>query len=135
MDKIFEAASDDDPALESFTPYTYPSDDELEYWDRYKVISRCRFLDINDDLAKAIMDTYVSLVLGGGLQPQVVGDDALEKDFRTWCKEHRFGVYGSFQQLTEIVLRTIMLSGDVLINTIVHNNELRIQIIEPERWN
>lgn len=134
MDKTYTAASLEEPALQGYTPYTLPSDNELQYFDRYTIISRCRDLAINNPLAKAIVDVLVSHVVGGGLTPQVIGNEQAEKDFKLWCKNHKFGAFGSFYQLQELVLRTVLLSGDILVNTIIDDfGEFCIQLIEPER--
>lgn len=130
-DKTYLAASTDDPAMQNWLPYSLPSDNELLYFDRYLVISRCRDLENNNPLAKAIIDVLLSHVIGGGLIPEI-GDERIEKEFKEWCENTRFGCYRSFYQMQELVLRTVLVAGDVLINLVIEDG-LKVQLIEPER--
>lgn len=134
MDKTYNSASLDDPMLEGFEAYTRPSDEELPYWDRYTVISRSRSLAINNPLAKACIDVLLSHVIGAGLVPQVVGNESLEQEFIAWAETHEFGIYKSLYQLQELVLRTVLVSGDCLVNLVINSNDtLSVQLVEPER--
>lgn len=133
FEQFFRGVGTESPALINFNPYTRSSDEELLYYDRYRLISRSRYLYSNTPIGKSIIDVLVSHIVGTGLRLQIADRD-IEAEFNKWASKHDFGCYDSFDQIQELVMKHVLLDGDILVHAMSDaTNELDIQLIPSER--
>ncbi len=106
---------------------------------RTKIASRAQDLERNSEITNSIISAYVRNVVGSGISPQVSLEDEslnnkIEEEFDKWAQsECDVSGHDSFYELQELVLRRLIVDGEIFV--LLHNfdNSLKLQLIEYYR--
>lgn len=113
----------------------------------YRAILRARARDLerNSDAAEAVIKALLRNVIGTGINPQpkirlknskldTKLNEQLEKKWKLWCKKHNCDITGQqpFNELLEMVLRRLVVDGEIFRRIVYKDGKLKIQLLEAD---
>jgi lambda family phage portal protein len=141
-DAAYDGASQTNRKFRNWLPVAWAADLEFAT-SQHILVARCRDSYINNPVARAIIDRIVDCTCGNGLKLQVKvalpdnnmameWEQKIESMFDEWAKSCDFIDLNDFGGLQVLCLRTMLLSGDVLVNTILEDT-LKLHIFEADQ--
>lgn len=153
IDSSYSGASATSTKMQNWRPGRGSANADYGTFEQDMLVSRCRDAHRNQALARAVIERMKHNVVGVGLRLQshidyetigITSTDAsrlertIEREFEKWSRTCDAERWGTFSQLQALALVSMLISGDVFINTPFINRGdspygLKIQVIEGDR--
>lgn len=152
MDSSFAGASISSRKLRGWLPIRGSADRDYSLAEQGTLTARCRDAHRNQPLARAAIERLKHGVVGTGLRLQAKPDweflkisdtdgavleQEIEREFEHWSRHCDFEKSLTFQQIQSLALVSMLVSGDVFINSPFQESRecvfgLRLQVIEAD---
>lgn len=108
-------------------------------WEAEELRDEARFLYQNDPIARRVVDSIVSNMIGKGITPIVRSENMThEKEVETLFNHWSITTDGDYYQdnnlagMQSLIVKTLVRDGAVFVRRIVRNRELSLQIMEHD---